>query len=150
MAKYSAAVSRSGINSTNSLYWQLRNTANTLIRIAEIGISITVAPSTAPSYYLIRATTTGTASTSINGVRLCAVAPTSQGTFETAWSVAPTFSTTGPNIRQFGLAVTAGGGVIWTFPFPLELAASEALCIVNANASGATTGTHVAYVTWEE
>lgn len=153
--RYQAALSRSGINTAGpQLYWQLRsNTANRL-RVIEIGISVSVAPTTAPLFQISRATASlGTASTSQTGLALDSNDATATGIFESAWSGAPTINTT--YHRMLGLPVTAGNGFIWTWPVdsPLIIGDSgtaHALQISNANASGATTGTFAAYVVWEE
>lgn len=149
--RYQAALSRSGINSAGpQLYWQLRS-ATPRLRIIELGVSVVSAPTTAPLFQISRATASlGTASTSQTGQPLDAADATATGILESAWSGAPTINTT--YHRMFGLATTAGGGFIWTWPVdsPLILASTNALQITNANASGATTGTFACYVTWEE
>lgn len=149
---YQAALSKAGINTAGpQLYWQLKTGASNRARIIEVGISISVAPSTAPVFQLSRATTAlGTASTSQVGLALDGADANGTTTLESAWSAAPTINTT--YHRALGLPVTAGGGFIWTWPesSPLVLGASNALQITNANASGATTGTFYAYVVWEE
>ena len=150
--RYQAALSRAGINTAGpQLYWQLRSGASNRLRIIELGISVAVAPTTAPNFQISRATSSlGTASTSLAGQPLDAADVAATGTFESAWSGAPTINTT--YHRMMGLATTAGGGFIWAWPVdsPLILPASAALQITNANASGATTGTFAAYVVWEE
>lgn len=149
--RYQAALSRAGINTAGpQLYWQLRSNASARLRIIELGISISVAPTTAPLFQISRATASlGTASTTLTGQALDAADVTATGIFESAWSAAPTINTT--YHRMFGLPVTAGGGFIWAWPTdsPLILPASAALQITNANASGATTGTFAAYIVWE-
>lgn len=153
-----AALSRAGINTAGpQLYWQLRSTTTVRLKVVEIGIACSVAPTTAPLFQISRATTSlGTASTTLTGQMFDSAdgnAGAGAGIFESAWSVAPTINTTFH--RMFGLPVTAGGGFIWTFPLdsPLVIGASgtaHALQITNANASGATTGTFTAYCVWEE
>jgi hypothetical protein len=149
---YQASLSKAGINTAGpQLYWQLRTNATNRARIIEVGISIGVAPTTAPVFQLSRATASlGTASTSQAGQPLDAADPISTTTLESAWSGAPTINTT--YVRSLGLPVTAGGGFIWTWPeaSPLILPVSGALQITNANASGATTGAFYAYCVWEE
>jgi hypothetical protein len=154
-----AALSRAGINTAGpQLYWQLRSTTTVRLRVIEIGISISVAPTTAPLFQISRqvSASLGTASTSQTGQMFDSADGSSGagvGIFESAWSVAPTINTT--YHRMFGLPVTAGGGFIWTFPLDTPLVigsagAAQGLQITNANASGATTGTFAAYCVWEE
>lgn len=153
--RYQAALSRSGINSAGpQLYWQLRSNGTVRLRVIEIGISISSAPTTAPNFQISRATTLlGTASTTLTGQQLDSSDGNATGIFESAWSAGPTINTT--YHRMMALAVTAGGGFIWTWPVdsPLVIGGAgvaHALQISNANASGATTGTMVAYCVWEE
>lgn len=150
--RYQAALSRSGINTAGpQLYWQIRSNGTNRLRIIELGVSVVSAPTTAPNFQISRATASlGTASTSLAGQALDAADAAGTGILESAWSSAPTINTT--YHRMMGLAVTAGGGFIWTWPVdsPLVLAVNNALQITNANASGATTGTFAAYVVWEE
>jgi hypothetical protein len=149
---YQAALSKAGINTAGpQLYWQLRTGASYRARIYEIGISISVAPTTAPVFQISRATASiGTASTSQTGLQLDGADPNATVVLESAWSAAPTINTS--YHRALGLPVTAGGGFIWTWPedSPLVIPVSAALQITNANASGATTGTFYTYVLWEE
>jgi hypothetical protein len=153
--RYQAALSRGGINTAGpQLYWQLRTNGSNRIKIIEIGISISVAPSTAPTFQISRATTSlGTASTTLAGQPLDPAEVAATGILESGWSSAPSINTT--YHRIFGFPLTAGNGFIWTWPVdePLVIgsnAAAHALQITNANASGATTGTFVAYVVWDE
>jgi hypothetical protein len=150
--KYQAALSRAGINTAGpQLYWQLRAGASNRMRIAEIGVSVVSAPTTAPSFQISRATASlGTASTSQAGQTLDPSDVAATAVLESAWSAAPTINTT--YHRIMALATTAGGGFIWTWDdsAPLIIPAGGALQITNANASGATTGTFAAYVVWEE
>ena len=152
MAVYSVGVSKAGVNTANTVMWQLKAASTLRARIREIGISISVAPSTAPLFALARSTATGTSSTTVLGQALDAADAAAVTTFDSAWSSAPTFSTSGPFINQFGMPVTAGSGVIWTFGYGEELVipVSGGLCIANINASGSTTGTMVCYVKWIE
>jgi hypothetical protein len=152
---YQAALSRSGINSTGpQLYWQLRSNGSRRIRVLELGICVESAPSTAPAFAISRATTAlGTASTSVTGLPLEPGDVAGTGILESAWSSAPTIDTN--YHRRFGLATTAGGGFIWSWPLdrPLVIgtnAAAHALQICNMNASGTTTGTFTLYCVWDE
>lgn len=154
MGYYGAGASKAGVNTANTAYFQLRPTAATVrARIFSIIVNIASAPTTAPSFYLARSTAIGTATTTLAGQPLDPADPASLSTFDSVLSVAPTFSTTAW-LASGGLATTAGGAFIWAFPAdgPLILPASTSagLCIVNANASGATTGTFTASMLWAE
>lgn len=151
--RYSAAAATSGINTANSANFQLRPTGTaTRMYVVEIGMNVSVAPSTAPSFYLSRSTAIGTVTTTLAGQPHEPAETAASGTFDSVFSVQPTFSTTN-RLSQGGLAVTAGGQLIWTFyDAPIVLAASTTagLVLVNANASGATLGTFTAYARWDE
>ena len=152
--RLSAGFSRPGINSANSPVVNLMNTGTALrLYVVEVSVGIAVAPSTAPAFYLSRATARGTQSATHAGQpHDPADAGTPAGTLDTTWSVNPTFSTT--NFLQRGsLAVTAGGMLVWTFydePIVITNATTAGLVLANANASGATTGTFTGYVSWTE
>lgn len=153
--RFEAALSRSGINTAGpQLYWQLRSTTAIRLRVLEIGIAIRSAPTTAPAFMLARATSSlGTANVSLAGQAMDAGDANGVGVFESGWSSGPGLNST--YRRMMGLPVTAGGGFIWSWPVdsPLIIGAAStphALQILNANASGATTGTFDAYAVWEE
>ena len=153
MARYSASGSRAGINTANSAYFQLRPTSTAeRLYVVEIAVNIGVASTTAPILYVARSTAVGTSTATQAGVSHEPGDVTAVGTLDSTWSTAPTFSTT-DKIRQGGLAVTAGGMLIWTFydaPIVLSASTSAGLVIANANASGSTTGTFTASVSWDE
>jgi hypothetical protein len=154
MGYYGAGASKAGVNTANTAYFQIRPTGTTArLRIYQIVINISVAPTTAPSFYLARSTAIGTVTTTLAGQPLEPADPTPIGTFDSAFSVAPTFSTTN-FISTGGLATTAGGAWVWTFPSdgPLVVTNSTAagIVVVNQNLSGATVGTFVGSVLWDE
>lgn len=153
MARYGAGASRSGVNTANTPLFQFRPTGSgKRILIRELGIGISVAPTTAPLFGLSRSTAVGTASTTLAGLPNDASAPAASATLDSAFSTAPTYSTTG-FIRLGGLAVTAGGLLIWTFyDEPLVLAddTAKGYVLSDINPSGTTTGTFYAYASWDE
>lgn len=151
--RYSAAASRVGINTANSALFQLRNTGTTeRLYVVEIGVNIAVAPTTAPAFFISRSTAVGTSTATIAGQANDPGETASTGTLDSTWSAAPTFSTS-LFLRYGGLAVTAGGMLIWTFydsPLIVPASTSSGLVLADANVSGATTGTFTAYFTWDE
>ncbi len=153
MARYGSAFSVSGTNTVNTFVVNLANTGTAVrLRVQQIAVGISVAPTTAPSFYLSRSTARGTNTTTLAGQPFDTGEPTAQGTLDLTNSVAPTFSTS-LKLAGGGLAVTAGGWWIWDFrdsPIVVPATAASGLAIVNANASGATTGTFAGYMTWEE
>jgi hypothetical protein len=152
MSRYMASNSKAGVNTAGTIMWQLRpTTAAQRLKVLEIGIGVSVAPTTAPSFQLARSTAVGTSSTTAAGQPYDPADAAAIGTFDSAWSVNPTSS--GTTMRQAGLAVTAGGQLFWTF-YDRELImtadTTDGLLVINANASGATAGTMTCYMVWQE
>lgn len=152
-SRYSAGFSRAGINTANSPVASLNNTGSTSrLFVVEVGVGVAVAPSTAPAFYLSRATARGTQTATLAGQPADPNAVSSLGTLDTTWSVNPTFSTS--NYMRFGgLATTAGGFLVWTFydsPIIISATSGLGLTLANSNASGATTGTFTGYFVWDE
>ena len=152
-ARYAAGFSVAGVNTANTQAVNLANTGTTQrLRVMQIAIGIAVAPTTAPSFYIARATARGTQSTSVTANPFDGNDAAAIGTLDTAWSVAPTFSTTAQLVRG-GLSTTAGGWWIWDFrdyPLVIPNTTASGLVIANANASGTTTGTFTGHFIWEE
>lgn len=154
MAMYGAGATPAGINSANGLVADLHPTGTgTRLRIFQIIVGVSVAPTNAPIFYLTRTTAAGTVTTTLVGQALDPADPASVATMNTVNSVAPTF-TAGNKIAVGGLAVTAGGAWVWTFPddAPLIVPATTAtgVAVLNANASGATLGAFAVSMLWRE
>lgn len=150
--RYEVGISKAGVNTANTVMWQLRAPSRRT-RIYEIGIFVETAPTTAPQFVLARATAGGTSSTSTLGQPLDPGDAAATSTLDSAWSSAPTFTTSGPFIRRMSLPVTAGAGIIWTWPrqpLVITTTATTNLVIANAAASGATTGQFSCYITFDE
>lgn len=149
--RYGAANSKAGVNTANTVMWQLRNTGTAeRLEIVEIAVAISTAPTTAPSFYLARASAVGTITTTLVGQPNDPGETTAQGSLDSVFSVAPTINTA-LRLRQLGLPVTAGSGLVWAFyDRPLIVPVSLGLCIVNANASGATLGVMTCSIAWDE
>ena len=153
MARYSAGFTRPGINTANSPVASLANTSTTdRLYVVEVGVNIAVAPTSAPAFYLARATARGTQTATLAGQGHDPADGTPVGTVDSTWSVNPTFSTTN-FLRYGGLAATAGGLLIWTFydkPIVVDKANTAGLLLANAIAAGVSLGTFTGYFSWEE
>ena len=153
MASTGAGASRVGINTANSAYFMLRPTTTaSKLYIKQIIVGVSVAPTTAPAFYLSRASAIGTVTTTLAGQPLDPGESAGIGTLDSVWSVAPTFSTTNW-IQTGGLAVTAGGAFVWTFydePLIVDRVTTTGLVVANNLASGATTGTFTCSMLWDE
>lgn len=155
MPRYGAGVSASGVNTANTAYFNLDNTATTdRLYVRQIIVAISVAPTTAPLFYLVRTTARGTQASTLAGLPIDPAEVAATGTLDVCGTGAsqPTFTNT--NRLQVGaLAVTAGGAFVWTFwdyPLIVPATAGNGLAVANLNASGATTGTFVASYLWDE
>jgi len=153
MPRYSAGWSHVGVNTANKPMANLSNTGTVeRLSVVEIGVEIAVAPTNAPLFALTRATARGTNTTTLAGQPHDAGDGASVGSVDSVWSADPTFSTTA-FLRIAGLAVTAGGLIVWTFydkPIMVDKTAASGLTVFNVNASGASTGTFAGYFCWEE
>jgi hypothetical protein len=154
-AYYGAGATRAWLNATDSVHFQLRPTGTTQrIKVYQVIVNVAVAPTTAPVWYLTRSTAIGTNTTTLAGQPLDGADAASIATLDSVFSVAPTI-TAANKITVGGLATTAGGTFVWTFPIdaPIVLAASTTagLCVVDATASGVTTANGVTCsMVWSE
>jgi hypothetical protein len=141
MAEYEVCSAKAGINTANSIMWQLKTAAGSRARIYEIQLSVASAPSNPLAWRLCRSATTGTSSATVvpEEVDLAGVAASS--VLDTAWSVAATQASV--SFRRYTHAQTGGSGIVWTWPDhrPLVVPVSSGILVVNDNAAGATLGT---------
>lgn len=154
MAIYrSAQNAKAGVNTANTVMWQLRAPASLRLRIKEIIWTVSVAPTTATQIVIARHLTLGTSSTTTLGQTTDPGEPAAVGTMDSAWSVAPTFTTTGPFLFAVTVPTTAGSTFYWASPGPdhdIIVPVSSGIQFIQANASGATTGSHSLSVSWQE
>jgi hypothetical protein len=151
MARYSVTSNKAGVNTANTIMWQLRPVTNRSY-LLELGLSVAVAPTTGPEFILSRSLTLGTASGT-------PVVPQIEGSLgkaatlllDTAWSVAPTTATI--PMRRYAVPNAIGSGVVWTWydkPLEIDLGATFAIQIINGNATGATLGNLDIYAVIDE
>jgi hypothetical protein len=145
MKLYSVGNSKSGVNTANTVMWLLKTGANKTCYLRTLGIYIASAPTTAPLFAIASPTALGTSTTTTAGQANRLGDSAAVTTLDSAWSSAPTFNTSGPFLYLFGLATTAGNGIIYTFnpSEELEIPVSSGLVIANTLAAGATVGTMV-------
>lgn len=145
---------RAGVNATNSPLFQLRSGATYRLRLKEIIWTVTTAPTNAPQLAVVRHSTLGTSSTTVAGQTSDpAETVAATGTLDSAWSAAPTFSTSGPFLFSVTLPVTAGSVFYWSssgYDSDLVIPVSAGIVFATLNASGATTGAHSLALAWEE
>lgn len=151
MAVYQSIFSIIGVNSANQVLANLKTAASDRAIIREVGVFIEVAPTNAPQYGLQRMSVAGTGAITVATPLLSDPADGAAATgLETAWA------TTRPTVvggvgRRTMVPLAVGNGVIWDFTNRgLIVPVSTGLCIIIANASGATVGQHGGHVVWEE
>jgi hypothetical protein len=154
MDRFSAGNTNSGINTADRAYFSLQQTGTAhRLQVIQVMVTIAVAPTTAPAFYLVRTTARGTQTSTLVGQGHDPNAPTALGTVDQCSSGTPPTFTAANKIQVGALAITAGGVFIWTFydkPLIITNVAGNGLAIANSNASGATTGTFFASYTWDE
>lgn len=154
MGLYLGAVNaRAGVNTANTVLFQLRTNANDRLYVKYIVWTVTTAPTNAPQLLVARATATGTSSTTVAGQPADSAEVASSANLDSAWSAAPTFTTAGPFLMSVTIPTTAGSQFVWFAPDDrsrIVIPASGGLVFACANASGATVGAHALSVAWEE
>jgi len=154
MGVYRASVAnRAGVNTANTVLFQLKNSTAQRLYIVEFGVSIAASPTTAPQFALARSTATGTSSTTILGTASDSADVAATGTLDSAWSVAPTFTTTGPFLWSAATPTTAGSAWAWVAPTDrarIVVPTSGGVVLADLVASGTATGNFNFYIAWEE
>lgn len=150
----SAGVSRAGINTADTAYFNLVGGTGNRLAVYEIKVNIGVAPTTAPAFYIARTTARGTQASTLAGLFADGADAGGIGTLDVCGTGAsqPTF-TAASKLDTGGLGVTAGGMLIWTFyddPIIIPATSGAGLALCNSNASGATTGTFYCSYRWRE
>lgn len=129
----------------------LRAPATEVMRITEIGITLTAA--TASRLELIRALAVSlTPSGNIPGRNTKPGAPNSGSTLVTGWATAPTVTATS-QLRRVSLPATIGAGVVWTWPAdrPLEVGLGSAIAeLLIANEVAVAPSVFDMWVCWED
>jgi hypothetical protein len=145
-----ASNNKGGVNVANTIMWQLRAPTNRLW-VYEIGLSVSTAPTTGPSWQLIRSATVGTNAGGTNtmlGEKEDPGGATITGTLDNAWTGTPTIGTN--FMRRYATSNGIGAGIVWTWTTPLAIPAAGGLAIVNGTATGTTAGNFNIYVVWSE
>lgn len=150
MARYSVTHLKAGVNTANTIMWQIRTASTNMVEIVELGLSVRVAPTTGPAWRLNRTTAVGATFTSITPQ--LESPPTSSAAITRLDHVMGTLPTLGAtDMRVYGTPNAIGSGIVWTwYDKPLPLLISSSVAIVNGNASGATLGSFDIYVIIDE
>jgi hypothetical protein len=143
MARYELGILTSAA-SAGAAYANLAAGATYPLRLLEVGVWNTT--TTACDASIARATANGTASTSASGVDEQTGDAASTGVVASAWSVAPTLSTS--YMRRGKLAAAIGSGYIWSWVYPgIFIPVSTGLALINATGTGQICS---CYFIWDE
>jgi hypothetical protein len=150
VARFEVSNSKAGTNTANTIMWQFKTAASSRARIFEIALSLAAITTNGPSWRLARSATVGTSSATAAAEEQDPGGGAATAVLDTAWSANPTLAAV--NLRQYATPATVGSGIVWTWPDhrPLIIPLSSGLCIVNSTATGASTGTLVASIVFEE
>jgi len=150
MARFEVSNSKAGINAANSAMWQLKAAASSRCRIFEIALSVATAPTTAPSWRLCRSTALGTSTTTVAAEEQDPGGGAPTALLDTVWSVQPTLAAIA--MRRYATPITAGSGIVWTWPDhrPFIVPLSTGIVIVNDIAAGASLGLFNCAIVFEE
>lgn len=149
MSRYSATNAKAGVNTANTIMWQLRGSASQRLHVLELGLSVEVAPTTGPAWRLNRPTGVGATPTTVTPQPEDPDIVAAAGALDTAWGTLPTLG--GTDLRRFATPNSIGSGIVWTwYDHPLVIPKSGGLCVVNGNATGTTLGTLSLYVLFGE
>lgn len=140
MARYSVTSNKAGVNTANTIMWQLRAVTNRAY-LLELGLSVAVAPTTGPEFILNRSATAGTSSATVAPQLEGSLGAAATLLLDTAWSANPTLAAV--PMRRYAVPNAIGSGIVWTWydkPLEIEPAATGHICVINGNATGATLG----------
>jgi hypothetical protein len=108
------------------------------LRIIRIDYVINAATATTVS--LTRTTTRGTQTTTATPQAIDPLASASTSTFDTAWSVQPTFSATRMGTYPLPASIGAGFTMVWDDADPLIVLAANGIALQNTGAAAASVG----------
>lgn len=151
MAVYGATSSKAGVNTATTTMWNLWSTGAS-IYIQSLIVQIPVAPTTIPDLYVVRSTARGTQTATVAGNMFDPNDNAATGTLDTTWSANPTVNAVGTAMLRMPLPLSAGATFYWAADTlnAMWIRSGAGLAIVNANASGATTGTFNLSIAWRE
>ena len=152
MGVYRASqAARAGVNTANTVYWELRGSTTERLYIREFGIFVSTATTSATTWQLVRNANSPTSTGTLTIAPVDVADSTATATAATTWSTAPT---AGAVLWTGVLPVTAGSGYVWVAPTDRDRIVIPATAGAGVNwlasATGATVGAFSFYVVWEE
>jgi hypothetical protein len=149
MARYSVPNAKNGVNTANTIMWQLRAVSPDRAELVELGLSVKVAPTTGPSWRLNRPTAIGTSSATVTPQPEDPDTRAADARLDTTWSVNPTLA--GTDLREYTTANAIGSGIVWTwYDRPLRISIATGIALINGLATGVTLGTFAIYAVFDE
>lgn len=150
MSRYDVTHTKAGVNTANTIMWQLRAASTQRVELLELGVAVSTGPpSTNPQFRLVRAATLGTSTATVTPQPEDPGNAPAVTLLDTTWSTAPTLAAN--DLRSFPVPASIGAGIVWTwYDKPLTIPISGGLCIVNLNATGATLGSFSIYAYFNE
>jgi len=149
LPRYTVAATKAGVNTANTIMWQMRAAAGSYIRLVELAVSVATAPTTGPSWRLNRPTAIGTSTATVTPQTEDVDVAAAVTRLDTTWSAAPTLAAT--DARIYATPNAIGSGIVWTwYDRPYRVPGSGGLCLVNGNAAGATLGLFAIYCIFDE
>jgi hypothetical protein len=146
--RYSVTHSKAGVNTANTIMWQLRAVSPDRVELVELALTVKVAPTTGPSWRLNRGTAIGTSTATVTPQTEDPDVAAASARLDTTWSANPTLG--GTDLREYATPNAIGSGIVWTwYDKPLQINIASGICLVNGNATGATTGTLVIYAVFD-
>lgn len=151
MGAYGANSSKAGVNTAATTMWNLWSTGGSCY-LQTLILTMTVAPTTLPDFYVVRSTARGTQTTTTAGNPFDPNDNAATCTLDSAWSANPTVNAVGTALLRLPLPLSAGASFYFAADTlnALWCRNGAGLAIVNANASGATTGTFALNAIWRE
>ena len=113
MSRYEVTHAKAGVNTANTIMWQLKAGSGQRVHLLELGLSIEVAPTTGPAWRLNRPTALGTSSATVTPQPEDPDITASTLVLDTAWSANPTLG--GTDHRRFAIPTAIGSGIVWTW-----------------------------------
>jgi hypothetical protein len=149
VARHEVTHLKAGVNTANTIMWQLRASSSGCIRLLELALSVSTAPTTGPSWRLNRPTAIGTSSATVAPQKQDSNSVAATALLDTTWSTPLTLAAI--DLRRYTTPQTIGSGIVWTwYDQPLMIPLSMGIAIVNGNATGTTLGNFVVYAVFDE
>lgn len=151
MGAYGATNSKAGVNTAATTMWNLWSTGGSLY-LQTLIVTMTVAPTTAPDLYVVRASGRGTQTATGGGQPFDPNDNAATGTLDNTWSAAPTVGAATAALLRLPLPLSAGASFYFTADTlnALWCRSGAGLAIVNGAAAGATLGNFVITAIWRE